>query len=135
MRPVLRGAPVPVRDLSRCYQGLIADLDRVECCSYILSLAVNDFTSQIWLSGFNEIGEQLFERTANEMQELKDEDEPQFSAIVQNQLGKMFNFNVKAKADSFGDTTRVRYQAQRMATVDFVAAGKEMYETCMNGWN
>ncbi|GAA5900278.1 replication factor A subunit protein RFA1 [Sporobolomyces salmoneus] len=102
---------------------------------YILSLAVNDFTSQIWLSGFNEIGEQLFERSANEMQAMKEDDEPQFLAVVQNSLGKMFNFNVKAKADSYGDTTRVRYQAQRMAQIDFVAAGKEMYEACMNAWS
>ncbi|GAA6006425.1 hypothetical protein JCM11491_004952 [Sporobolomyces phaffii] len=101
---------------------------------YILSLAVNDFTSQIWLSGFNEIGEQLFGHTANELQVMKEDDETQFNSIVQSQLGRMFNFNVKAKADSFGDTTRVRYQAQRMADVDYVAAGKQMYEACMTAW-
>ncbi|GAA5947290.1 hypothetical protein JCM3765_001610 [Sporobolomyces pararoseus] len=102
---------------------------------YILSFAVNDFTSQIWLSGFNEIGEQLFSQTADQMQALKEDDEASFLAIVQNQLGKMFNFNVKAKADSYGETTRVRYQAQRMVNVDFVAAGKEMFDQCMNAWN
>lgn len=66
---------------------------------------------------------------------MKEDDEAAFLAIVQEQLGKMFNFNIKAKADSYGDTTRVRYQAQRMATVDFVKAGKEMYEQCMNAWS
>ncbi|GAA5931347.1 replication factor A subunit protein RFA1 [Sporobolomyces koalae] len=102
---------------------------------YILSLAVNDFTAQIWLSAFNEIGEQILGHTANEMHIMKEEDEHQFNQIVQSCLGKQFTFNVKAKADSFGDTTRVRYQAMRMNQVDFAAAGKELYEACMNAWN
>ncbi|GAA6061586.1 hypothetical protein JCM10212_004336 [Sporobolomyces blumeae] len=101
---------------------------------YILSLAVNDFTSQIWLSGFNEIGQEILGVSANEMQALKEEDEAQFNQIVQAVIGRQYNFNVKAKADSYGDTTRVRYQAQRLAKVDFAAAGKELFEQCMNAW-
>ncbi|GAA5921776.1 hypothetical protein JCM1841_001858 [Sporobolomyces salmonicolor] len=119
------------------------DLWRCEKCEmtypapqyrYILSLAVNDYTSQIWLSGFNEVGQEILGKTADEMQQLKDDDEQQFTAIITSALGKQFNFNVKAKADSFGDQTKVRYQLQRLAPVNFVEAAKSMYETCMTGW-
>ncbi|GAA5845759.1 hypothetical protein JCM9279_006100 [Rhodotorula babjevae] len=93
---------------------------------YIISMCVSDYTSQIWVSGFNEVGADLFGKTADEMQQLKEDDDPQYQGAIASAVGKAYNLNVKAKADSFGDQTRVRYQIQRMAPVDWVAAAKTL---------
>lgn len=37
---------------------------------YIVGLAASDFTGQLWLSGFNEIGVQLFGMSAGEMEQV-----------------------------------------------------------------
>ncbi|KAM0792535.1 hypothetical protein ACM66B_005204 [Microbotryomycetes sp. NB124-2] len=96
---------------------------------YILSMTVSDFTGQIWLSGFNDMGEQLLGKTANEMQALKEEDSGQHDAITHAAIGKMFNFSIRAKADTFRDETRVRYHIQKAAPVDYAEAAKQMLET------
>ncbi|GAA6016502.1 hypothetical protein JCM10207_002819 [Rhodosporidiobolus poonsookiae] len=94
---------------------------------YILSMCVSDYTSQLWMSGFNEVGQELFGKTADQMQELKEAgDDDAYQAAVASATGKTFNFNVKAKADSFGDQTRVRYQINRMAPVEWAKAALEL---------
>ncbi|GAA5868477.1 hypothetical protein JCM8547_006286 [Rhodosporidiobolus lusitaniae] len=95
---------------------------------YILSMCVNDYTSQIWVSGFNEVGQDVFGKSADEMQQLKEDDEPLFNKAVQAALGKTYNFNIKARADTFGDQTRVRYQINRMVGVDWAKATRELAE-------
>ncbi|TNY19811.1 hypothetical protein DMC30DRAFT_417560 [Rhodotorula diobovata] len=93
---------------------------------YIISMCVSDYTSQIWVSGFNEVGADLFGKTADEMQVLKEDDDPAYQGAIASALGKCYNLSIKAKADSFGDQTRVRYQIQRMAPVDWAAAAKTL---------
>ncbi|KWU44939.1 replication factor-a protein [Rhodotorula sp. JG-1b] len=93
---------------------------------YILSMCVNDYTSQIWVSGFNEVGQDLFGKTADEMQRLKEDDETEFTRALTSALGRMYNLNIKAKADSFGDQMRVRYQIQKAAPVDWVEAATKL---------
>ncbi|BGP46042.1 Replication factor A protein 1 [Rhodotorula kratochvilovae] len=93
---------------------------------YIISMCVNDYTSQIWVSGFNEVGQDLFGKSADEMQALKEDDDPLYQATITAAVGKCYNLSIKAKADSFGDQTRVRYQIQSMAHVDWAAAAKTL---------
>jgi replication factor A1 len=91
-------------------------------------MCVNDYTSQIWVSGFNEVGQDLFGKTADEMQALKEDDDPAFQSTIANAIGKCYNLNIKAQADSFGDQTRVRYQIQKIARVDWAQAAKTLAE-------
>ncbi|GAA5978470.1 hypothetical protein JCM10908_004367 [Rhodotorula pacifica] len=95
---------------------------------YILSMCVNDYTNQIWVSGFNEVGQDLFGKSADEMQRLKEDDDPEFTHALTGALGRMYNLSIKAKADSFGDQMRVRYQIQKAAQVDWVEAAKQLAE-------
>ncbi|KAK4053129.1 Replication factor A protein 1 [Microbotryomycetes sp. JL201] len=96
---------------------------------YILSMTVSDFTGQIWLNGFNEQGEQLLGKTANEMNTLKEEDSGAFEAVTHAAIGKTYNFSIRAKADTFRDETRVRYHIQKAAPVDYAEAAKQMLDT------
>ncbi|BGP13947.1 hypothetical protein JCM10213_005531 [Rhodosporidiobolus nylandii] len=95
---------------------------------YILSMCVNDYTTQIWVSGFNEVGQDIFGKSADEMQALKEDDDAAFTAAVAAAHGKTYDFNIKARADTYGDQTRVRYQIQRMQKVEWGKAAKELAE-------
>lgn len=133
----VRGAAVPVSTPSLslyslivaalCHQLILGPRPiHFPLCSYILSMCVNDYTSQIWVSGFNEVGQDLFGKTADEMQRLKEDDETEFTRALTSALGRMYNLNIKAKADSFGDQMRVRYQIQKAAPVDWVEAATKL---------
>lgn len=102
--------------------------DQLLAHSYILSMCINDYTSQIWVSGFNEVGHDIFGRSADEMQVLKEDDEAAYTKAVMAACSKTFNFNLKARADTFGDQTRVRYQIQRMEKVDWGKSAREVAE-------
>ena len=60
-----------------------------------------DFTSQTWFQGFNEIGEQIFGKTANEMMELKEADEQAFKLAVSQTNFQSYVFKIKAKAENY----------------------------------
>lgn len=36
-----------------------------------MSFAASDYTGQVWLQGFNEVGQDMFKMSANELMELK----------------------------------------------------------------
>ena len=73
---------------------------------YIVSLNVADHTSHQWLSCFNETGIMIFGMTANELMELKENDDAKFLAAFEAVNCKKFNFRCRAKMDNFGDTQR-----------------------------
>ncbi|GAA6027015.1 hypothetical protein JCM8097_006042 [Rhodosporidiobolus ruineniae] len=95
---------------------------------YILSMTISDYTGQIWVSGFNEVGQALFGKSADELQALKEDDEAAFGAAVSAAFGRMLTLNIKARADTYGDQTRVRYQINRFADMDWGKAALELAE-------
>lgn len=60
------------------------------------------------------------------MEVLKESDSDLFNRIIKEPVGKVFNFNIKAKADSYQDQLKVRYQVMRFVKVDYVEGAKEM---------
>lgn len=106
-----------------------------------MSLSIADHTGQMWLTGFNEIGESLIGMTANQLMEIKvrflpafesvclarnvtdgsspllqDNDESQFEKEVNKSLGKLMNFNCQGKMDTFGVRPRSFLSAARIAS-------------------
>ncbi|TIC40441.1 replication factor-a protein [Wallemia mellicola] len=75
---------------------------------YIITCNATDHTGQIWLSGFNDFGLELFKMSANDLQAMVNNgDDASFEAAVKNALGSSFNFNCRAKQDTFNDNVRV----------------------------
>jgi hypothetical protein len=60
-----------------------------------------DHTGHIWVTAFNEVGEQLLGVTANQLIEMKDTDETAFSAIFTKAQARSLNFACSAKQDTF----------------------------------
>lgn len=82
-----------------------------------MSMAVADWSGQAWLQGFNETGVAVFEKTADEVMEIKvgsmqfcarslthscqERDETEYNALMAQSAGKTFNFSCRAKQDTY----------------------------------
>ena len=59
---------------------------------------------------------------------MRNEDEANFRKTMQKATGRMWNFSCRAKADSWGDQMKVRYQIMGCKPVDWVGAGKQLVD-------
>lgn len=73
---------------------------------YILSLNVADHTSHQWLSCFDDTGRTVIGMSANELNELKENDMDKFTAVMEAANCKKMHFRCRAKMDNYGDTQR-----------------------------
>ncbi|OAX85193.1 hypothetical protein ACJ72_00422 [Emergomyces africanus] len=86
---------------------------------YILSVNVCDHTGSLWLSCFDEVGKALLGTSANELMELKENDERAYEELVQKSNCRPWNFNCRAKMDNFQDQQRVRHQVSSVSAIDY----------------
>ncbi|KAJ3727832.1 replication factor-A C terminal domain-containing protein [Lentinula raphanica] len=80
--------------------------------NYIMSFAVSDHTGQAWFHGFNDVGNTLFGKSANEMTEIKDSDDVQYNTILTKACCKSYNFLLRAKREFYiimFEHNRIRY--------------------------
>jgi replication factor A1 len=68
-------------------------------CSYIMSMAVSDYSGQAWLQGFNDIGEHIFGMPANDLLTIKAKGEGEYNAVISKACGHTYNFSCRAKQD------------------------------------
>jgi len=73
---------------------------------YIMSVNVSDHTGQLWLSCFDESGRTLMGMSADQLMELKENDEKAATEVFQEANCKQWNFKCKAKMDSFQEQQR-----------------------------
>ncbi|KAF2753828.1 subunit of heterotrimeric replication factor [Pseudovirgaria hyperparasitica] len=86
---------------------------------YVLSFNVSDHTGQMWLSGFDDAGRLIMGMDANELMEIKNEDESKVAELLQDATCKTYNFSVRARMDTYNDQQRVRHQVQTASSLDF----------------
>ncbi|KAF8558347.1 replication factor-A protein 1 [Imleria badia] len=93
---------------------------------YIMSMAVADWSGQAWFQGFNETGVAVFEKTADEVMEIKERDEHEYNALMAQSAGKTFNFSCRAKQDTYNEQTRVRYGISKLSQLDYYEEAKHL---------
>lgn len=115
---------------------------------YILQINVADFTGQMWLSCFNDVGVQIMGMPANDLMAMRDEgDERRVTEAFSDANCNTFVFKCKAKMDTFQDQqryvymefpgvssrsttnvfcSRVRYQVQYANPLDFTRESKRL---------
>jgi len=101
---------------------------------YIINMAAADWSGQAWFAGFNDLGEAVFHRSANELIELKNNDEGSFNKVVEEAMCQTFNFSCRAKTDTYNDTTRVRYGVQKIAPLDFKEECHHLMSQLSSSW-
>ena len=73
---------------------------------YIMSINVSDYTGQIWLSCFDDVGRMVMGMSADQMMELKDNDDKAAGDAFQEANSKTWIFKCRAKMDNYQDQQR-----------------------------
>ncbi|KAI6166844.1 hypothetical protein EDD17DRAFT_1541509 [Pisolithus thermaeus] len=98
---------------------------------YILSMAVADWSGQAWLQGFNDAGLVVFDKSADEIMRMKEQNESEFNAYVAQAIGKTYNFSCRAKQDTYNEQTRVRYGIAKVSPLDYQEEAKHLRDLLM----
>ncbi|KAI0896750.1 replication factor-a protein [Annulohypoxylon nitens] len=93
---------------------------------YIMSVNVNDHTGQLWLSCFDDVGRVIMGMSADELMEIKENDEDRFPAIFEAANCTKLYFRCRAKMDTYGENQRVRYQVMSATPLDFKAEATKL---------
>lgn len=93
---------------------------------YIMSLNVSDHTGQIWLSCFDDVGRMIMGMSADQLMELKENDEKASQDVFQEANCQTYIFKCRAKMDSFQDQQRVRYQVSGATPLNFATESKKL---------
>ncbi|KAJ7481204.1 hypothetical protein B0H11DRAFT_2024671 [Mycena galericulata] len=101
---------------------------------YIMSMACSDWSDQAWLQGFNDVGVTIFGKTADEMHELKDNDEPEFNNTVQEATCESFNFLCRARTDNYNGQPRVRYGISRILPLNYKEEAMALRDMLLSPW-
>ncbi|KAJ3149057.1 Replication factor A protein 1 [Geranomyces variabilis] len=97
---------------------------------YLMSFSIADFTGSQWVQGFNEIGEQLLGRTADEMVAMRESgNQTEYEAVFKAAAFKTCTFKVRAKAETYQDEVKVRVSVMSFTPMDWAAAAAEMAAT------
>lgn len=73
---------------------------------YIMSLNVNDHTGQLWLSCFDDVGRMIMGISADELADLKENDDKAAARVFEAANCKTMVFKCRAKMDNFQDQQR-----------------------------
>ncbi|KAF2204931.1 replication protein-like protein A 70 kDa DNA-binding subunit [Delitschia confertaspora ATCC 74209] len=90
---------------------------------YIMQVNVADHTGQMWLSCFDKQGRGIMGMSADQLQELKLQDEQNgthtFDDALQDATCKQFSFKVKASMEVYNDSPRIRYAVLGMYPINY----------------
>ncbi|CAO3638936.1 unnamed protein product [Cunninghamella echinulata] len=93
---------------------------------YILTLSIEDSSSHLYVNAFDDVGNALIGKTANEIVAIKEADENAYLQLFSEALFKTYNFKARAKQEVFNDTPRTKIQLLEANPIDFVREGNEL---------
>lgn len=73
---------------------------------YIMGVNVNDHTGQLWLSCFDDVGRLVMGMSADELMDVKENDEDRVPAIFEAANCSKLSFRCRAKMDMYGENQR-----------------------------
>ncbi|KAJ5585346.1 Replication factor A protein 1 [Penicillium hispanicum] len=86
---------------------------------FIMPISVSDHTGQLWLSCFDDTGRLIMGTSANELMQLREDNNDAFNEVFQEANCRTWSFRCRAKIDTFGDNQRVRYQVSSAKGINF----------------
>ncbi|PXF44836.1 Replication protein A 70 kDa DNA-binding subunit [Gracilariopsis chorda] len=93
---------------------------------YIISMKIMDSTSSEWASGFDEVGQVLFGRSADELRQLKEKDSAMFQSILDDATFRPLLMKMQVKERMWQNALKVRYTVSRAELVDFASEGHQL---------
>lgn len=115
---------------SECNKKVIEDGDSYRCekCSrnypdfkyrLILPTNVADFSGNQWMTCFQESGEALLGKNAEEIGRLRDTDEQAFDQMFTDANFRTYTFKIRAKMETYNDETRLKCSCVSATPLDF----------------
>ncbi|KAI7849609.1 hypothetical protein BDC45DRAFT_448356 [Circinella umbellata] len=93
---------------------------------YVLTASVEDATAQLFVQLFDDQATTIVGISANEAMRLKDTDADAFSKAMNEGLFKTYNFKIRAKSETFNDTTRIKYSVVEATPISYVQEARDM---------
>lgn len=90
----------------------------------ILQGNLADFSGQQWVTSFQESAEALLDIKADELGELRSNDEVKFDQVFQKCLFKEYIFKLRSKVEVYNEESRLKSAVVNVAPVDYVQYGK-----------
>lgn len=95
---------------------------------YIVSMKIADQSASHWVSGFDEVGQVLFGRSAQQLRTVKSNDETLCDHIVEDALCRPMLFKVQVKERTWREARQIRYTVARAEPIDFAAESKVLLQ-------
>jgi len=96
---------------------------------YILYIKISDDTLSDFATAFNDAGTQLLGKDANEVREMRENQDPELEYIFDCASQRRFNFKLKAQEESYEDHIRVKFTIQSVEPIqEYAPECKKMLE-------
>jgi len=93
---------------------------------YIFGMNITDHTDSIWLQCFNETGNIIIDKGANELNSMKEHEESVFLDWIDSRYFKSYIFKCRAKMETYKERNIIKYQVQEVIPIDYVEHGKTL---------
>eukprot|EP00177_Eucheuma_denticulatum_P005508 GFKZ01010015.1.p1 GENE.GFKZ01010015.1~~GFKZ01010015.1.p1 ORF type:complete len:662 (+),score=94.54 GFKZ01010015.1:285-2270(+) len=91
---------------------------------YVLSMKIMDHSSSTWVSGFDEVGQALFGKTAQEFRALKETDPSLAEQVIEESTFRPMLMKVTVKERMWREEQQIRYTISRAEPINFAQEGR-----------
>lgn len=91
---------------------------------YIMNLKIADHTGSQWMTAFDESGQVIIGKSANEMRQMKDNDIAMFQSVVDDAKFRPFVMRIQVREDEYKGETKLRYTISRCEPVSFASEAR-----------
>ncbi|GMH04103.1 hypothetical protein Nepgr_005942 [Nepenthes gracilis] len=97
---------------------------------YLLQAQIQDHTGLIWVTSFQESGEEILGCSAKELYNLKNEkqDDDKFTEVIRSRLFLEFLFRLKIKEELYGEEQRVKITVVKADRMDRSTEGRYLLD-------
>lgn len=95
---------------------------------FMFSMQVGDFTGQIWISVFDEVGKTLFGMDAKQLTEIGAENPMELKNIVKNCISKEYQISLRIREDNYNGELRKRISAMDISPISIDIEGMKMLD-------
>ncbi|OOO04504.1 Replication factor-a protein 1 Rpa1 [Aspergillus oryzae] len=116
----LKATVIYIKQDTMCYPACLSE----GCNKKVTELdpgqwRVSDHTGQLYLSCFDEVGRYMMGTSADQLMEIRQNDDKAAGDIFQDANCRTWNFRCRAKIDNFGDQQRIRCQIVTAKPVNY----------------
>jgi len=94
----------------------------------ILSFCISDCTGSLWVSAFHEEVERLLGIDAQQLANLKDQNQEEFEELISSLNFKSFNFRLRAKLDHFKEEMKIRSNIISINSINIISYCNKLIE-------